>query len=203
MNEEGLLKAINIEGIRNAVQALGVSFDRRVIHDLKMGSFVPGAQYAMARRVLAKPEDKLSLFDKLYLWYNRRDLPSRRDIEEMVIGSYDINRMIPLDAAFGDGVGPHQIGSLEIERGPIASRKGRHFSEQLVLRLNQELFVTPINIIPPMLIVAGYNEDGKGEITREDWLPGYDGHNERANLKAYIPDSALFKEEVIRQGLRK
>jgi hypothetical protein len=197
MNEDGLMKVMNVGGVRNCVERLGFGPQGTPIFDIRLGRFVPDAFYDKAKRVLSKPEFDLGWMDRLYLWRNRKELPSREDAREIVDGTYDINKIIPLNTPFLVGMGPHKVGSVKVERAPIVGNGKRWFGEEMVITLDEEMVLGATRVIPQMIIRVSYNEGGDGRIARDDSLLGYGGKNESANFERYFPTREIVKMNAV------
>jgi hypothetical protein len=194
MNERDVMKVINVDGIERCVRRLGFSGQTQ-ISDIRLGKFVPDAFYDRAKRVLSKPNEQRNLWDKIYLRVKRGDLPRKEDAEGIVKGSYDIVRMIPLNSIFVRGMGPHQIGTVEVERMPFDGRE-RRWVEEARIELHEELNAGIPSRVPPLVIRLTHNEYGKGELARADYVV-FSRRFEKAGWERYFPTAEITKSGAI------
>jgi len=194
MGERELMKVINVDGIEKCVRRLGFRNSTQ-ISDIRLGGFVPNAFYDKAKRVLSTPKKDLNWRDKFYLWIKRDDLPSKEDAKGIVAGNYDINRMIQLNAAYMSGVGPHQIGVVEIERRPVEDR-AKGWVEEARIELHEELDMGTGQRVPPLSVNLTYNERGNGRLFRADYAL-FPSRFERADFESYFPTAEIVRRGVI------
>lgn len=195
MSERNLMQVINVDGIEKCVKRLGFFGGRRV-SDVRLGDFVGDAFYERAKRVLATPREKLNLFDRFYLWAKSGELPNKEDAEGIVVGSYEIDRMIPLNSPFASGVGPHQIGKVDIGRMPVEGRE-RRWTEEARIELHEEINIGIGASVPPLIIHLTYNERGDGRLIRIDYAVS-PGVNTRADFREYFPNEEIVRMDAVR-----
>jgi len=192
-----LMKVINIGGIENCIRRLGFRNSTQIM-DIRLGGFVPDAFYDKAKRVLSKSEKDLNWGDKFYLWMKGDDLPSKEDAKGIVVGTYDINRMIPLNTAFMNGVGPHQIGAVKLERRPVEDRT-KGWVEEAMIELHEGLRIGTALNVPALSIELFYNERGNGGLFRADYAV-FPSRFESADFERYFPTAEIIRQDMVKRN---